>query len=110
MRSDIIELNSTPGRNDKKYSISKKLESAFKCFLRLNCPVNSEFWHTQKTKIKMIKGMILEVEVLCEAYYLECDLDFFFSRKCFHTSIKEDIWIRKLIFLNLALEKCIILF
>ena len=51
----------------KKY-MTELLRDAYKCFLRLNCPINNSLWKSTKIKHQMCIGNIAEVETLCKIF------------------------------------------
>lgn len=48
--------------------MNELLVEAYRCFLRLNCPLNDNLWQTTKFKQFASHGTITEVETLCKVF------------------------------------------
>ena len=66
---EVDELNTEEIDDDEwKRQITELLGEGFKCFSRLNCPIDGNIWQSNRVKQQVYNGEIKEVETLCKVF------------------------------------------
>ena len=66
---EVNELNAGNMSDDEwKKQITELLGEGFKCFSRLNCPIDGNIWQSNRIKDQIYNGEIKEVEALCKVF------------------------------------------
>ena len=72
VRKESIALSLSHPNNDdhKKWTeqATDLMKDAYKCFVRLNCPMDENLWQSRIVRQKMTHGLIPEIEALCTTY------------------------------------------
>lgn len=65
-----VEESISQELNDDEWNkrITELLVEAYKCFSRLNCPIDGNLWQSTQMKQQMFNGDIMEVEALCKVF------------------------------------------
>lgn len=71
--SMAISLSHPNNAHEKEYKewmeqTTDLMKDAYKCFVRLNCPIDENLWQSRKVRQKMTNGHIPEIEALCSTY------------------------------------------
>ncbi len=84
--------------DDRNRKINELMGDAYKCFLRLNCPIDEGLWHSRKVKVQMNSHQIPEVEALSVSYMT--------LKKINPKASSKIPWDLKIVLLKSAIKEC----